>query len=98
MKSEKCSFEKLPYRYFSEVFEDEILIYELDQNLYAISGFCPHFGGPLEIKEGKINCYWHDWDFDIRKHNCVNKKVNLSIRPYKIQRISSNQVLIEDAN
>ena len=98
MKSEKLFFEKLPYKYISEVFMDEILIYELDQNLFAISGFCPHFGGPLEVKGGKIHCFWHDWNFDLRKHNCLNKKVNLSVRPYKIKRISSTEALIEDVN
>lgn len=98
MKSEKHIFEKLPCKYMSEVFQDEILIYELNQTLYAISGFCPHFGGPLELEDDKIHCYWHDWDFDLRKHNCLNKKVNLSIRQYKIKRISTTEVLIEDAN
>ena len=98
MKSEKHNFEKLPYKYMSEVFQDEILIYELNQTIFAISGFCPHFGGPLELKDDKIHCHWHGWDFDLRKHNCLNKKVNLSIRQYKIKRISSTEVLIEDAN
>lgn len=98
MKSEKHIIGKLPYKYMSEVFQDEILIYELNQTLFAISGFCPHFGGPLELKDDKIHCYWHDWDFDLRKHNCLNKKVNLSIRQYKIKRISFTEVLIEDAN
>jgi len=98
MKSEKRVIKKLPYKYMSEVFQDEILIYELNQTIFAISGFCPHFGGPLELKDDKIHCYWHDWAFDLRKHNCLNKKVNLSIRQYKIKRISFTEVLIEDAN
>ena len=98
MKSEKCTFEKLPYRYLSEIFDDEILIYEIDQNLFAISGFCPHFGGPLEVGESKINCYWHNWNFDLRNHNCINKNVNITIRNYSITRISHNQALIKDVN
>lgn len=98
MKSEKLYIDKLPYKFISKIFQDEILIYELDQNLFAISGFCPHFGGPLELKDNKIHCYWHDWNFDLRKHNCLNKKVNLSIRQYKIKRISSTEVLIEYVN
>ena len=98
MTSEICNFLSLPHKYFSEIFNDELIVYEVDEKVFAISSFCPHFGGPLEVKNGKINCYWHDWDFDMRNHNCINKKINLSLYPYRIERISSNQVLIEDVN
>jgi len=98
MISEICSFPSLPHKYFSSIFNDELILYQVDEKLFAISSFCPHFGGPLEVKGGKINCYWHDWDFDLQKHNCVNKKVNLSVRPYQIVRISSNEALIQNVN
>jgi nitrite reductase/ring-hydroxylating ferredoxin subunit len=96
MKIEKVYYDKLPYRYLSEVFMDEILIYDVDGVLYAISGFCPHFGGPLEVKQGTIHCFWHDWKFDLHKHKCLNKQVNLRIRSYRIERISSTEILLED--
>ena len=98
MPSEICSLESLPRKFFSEIFNDEIIIYEVDNSLFAISSFCPHFGGPLEVKNGKINCYWHDWDFDIRSHNCVNKKVNLSLYSYRVHRMSPTQALIQNDN
>lgn len=98
MPTEMCDFKSLPHKFFSKIFNDEILVYEFENDLYAISSFCPHFGGPLEVKKGKINCYWHDWDFDIRNHKCVNKRVNLSLCAYKAQRISSTQALIHNDN
>lgn len=98
MNFEICTISTLPYKYFSAIFNDELIVYEVDEKLFAISSFCPHFGGPLEINGGKIRCYWHDWDFDLQKHNCINKKVNISVRSYQIKRISLNEVLIENAN
>ena len=54
MKSEVIDIKKLPIKYFSKIFNDEILIYKVNEEFFAISTFCPHFGGPLEIKDGKI--------------------------------------------
>lgn len=98
MISEICKYNTLPYKFFSLTFNDEIIIYESKGQLYAISGFCPHFGGPLEIEGEKINCYWHDWDFDPLTHQCINKRVNISLTHYKINRISTTEVLIENAD
>ena len=98
MKTETCIFLTLPHKFFSTVFNDEIIIYQKDQKLFAISGFCPHFGGPLSVEESKINCFWHDWSFDPETLKCVNKKINIRLRSYGVKLISTNQVLIEDAS
>jgi nitrite reductase/ring-hydroxylating ferredoxin subunit len=98
MITEICNFNSLPYKFFSFIFNDEIIIYELKGELHAISGFCPHFGGPLQIKGERINCHWHDWDFDSRTHKCINKRVNISLTHYRINRISTTEVIIENAD
>jgi nitrite reductase/ring-hydroxylating ferredoxin subunit len=98
MLTEICTFQSLPYKYHSTIFNDEIILYEYEDKLIAISSFCPHFGGPLEIGEGVISCYWHNWIFDICNHHCINKKIKLSIRSYKIERISPIQAIIQYAD
>ena len=98
MTTEICIFEKLPHKFFSEVFNDEIIIYRKDQKLFAISGFCPHFGGPLAVESRKISCFWHNWQFDLESHKCVNQQVSIKLQSYGAKIVSTNQVLIDDAN
>lgn len=98
MKSEVIDIKELPIKYFSKIFNDEIMIYKVNKEFFAISTFCPHFGGPLEIKEGKINCYWHDWDFDSKSHFCTNRQVKISLFSYGIEELPNNQALLTDAN
>ena len=98
MTTEICNFDLLPHKFFSKIFNDEIIVYELDGVLYAISSFCPHFGGPLEVHNDRINCYWHNWDFDKKNLSCINQNVNIRLYSYSITRISANQALIQDDN
>ncbi len=51
-----------------------------DGEVFALSGVCPHMGGPLGqgvIEGHTINCPWHMWQFDCRTgtvlHNPENK-------------------------
>jgi nitrite reductase (NADH) small subunit len=44
-------------------------IFNIDGQISAIDGICPHQGGPLA--EGEVNgtivtCPWHGWQFDVR--------------------------------
>ena len=96
MTTEICTFQKLPHTFFSTVFGDEIIIYQNKQKLYAISGFCPHFGGPLAVELSEIHCSWHNWKFDLETHICVNQKVNCKLQSYGVKQISTNRVLIDD--
>ena len=98
MKSEFIDFKKLPFRFYSTVFRDEILIYRHEKVLYAISGFCPHFGGPLEYEKGALNCYWHGWNFDAFTHYCKNRKINLKIKSYFVTEINEFKVAINDSS
>lgn len=98
MTTEICTFQKLPHTFFSTVFNDEIIIYQKEQKLYAISGFCPHFGGPLAVESSKIHCFWHNWKFDLETHKCINQKVTIKLQSYGIKLISTNRILLDDAN
>jgi nitrite reductase (NADH) small subunit len=52
------------------VVEDlEIVVINLDGELFALDNRCPHQGGPLgrgKLEDGVIWCPWHLWQFDAR--------------------------------
>lgn len=59
---------------------DELAIFNIDGEYYAISNFCPHKGAPLS--EGQIcghivECSWHGWQFDVRTGECLTVKEKL---------------------
>ncbi len=46
-----------------------IAVFNIDGELFALDGICPHQGGPLG--KGKlvgciVTCPWHGWQFDVR--------------------------------
>jgi nitrite reductase/ring-hydroxylating ferredoxin subunit len=96
IKEEEISFVKLPYRFISKVMNDEILLYSIDDKVYAVSGFCPHFGGPLVLKDKSLNCYWHDWSFDATEFFCTNRKINIKIKNYSVKESLKNKVRISN--
>ena len=64
---------------------DELAIFNIDGEYYAISNFCPHKGAPLS--EGQIcghivECAWHGWQFDVRTGECLT--VRETIKTYKV--------------
>lgn len=45
-----------------------IALFNVDGQLYAIDGICPHQGGPLaqgRLDAHTVTCPWHGWKFDI---------------------------------
>jgi nitrite reductase/ring-hydroxylating ferredoxin subunit len=52
---------------------NELALYNVDGNFYAIENFCPHKGAPLadgRICGHSIECDWHGWQFDLRTGEC----------------------------
>jgi len=84
------------YKFYSEVFVDELLIYMHENEYFAISTFCPHFGGPLVVSSGKLNCYWHDWDFHLAEHHCINRKIDVKAKRYKVKIVSDDSLEISE--
>jgi nitrite reductase/ring-hydroxylating ferredoxin subunit len=72
------------YRLISIVFNDEIYVYYFNDRFHAISGFCPHFGGPLVLKKNKVECFWHGWEFHPENFNCTNHQVNCALKKYTV--------------
>lgn len=74
------------YRFISQKFNDEIYIFfDMDRlSFRAISGFCPHFGGPLKYKDHLLSCYWHGWKFNPKNLRCINHHFKKKIKEYTI--------------
>lgn len=84
----KSKLQNNEYRFLSKVFSDEIYVVFIDNNFIAISGFCPHFGGPLVLNDdNEFHCYWHDWKFDIVDLKCINNNYKRSLKSYKVREL-----------
>ena len=64
---------------------NELAVYNVDGEFYAIENACPHRGAPLS--EGVlcghiIECGLHGWQFDVRNGECLT--VPETIRTYEV--------------
>lgn len=65
---------------------NELAVFNVNGEYYAIENFCPHKGAPLS--EGSIcghivECGWHGWQFDVRSGECLTVKER--IRTYSVK-------------
>lgn len=47
----------------------DILVYEYEGEIKAISNICRHFGGPVgyhKAQDGVFTCLWHNWQYSCR--------------------------------
>ena len=69
-----------------EVNEQEIFIFNEQGILRAVSNVCPHRGAPLGegvVKDGKVYCPWHCFDFDLKTGECSISPM-LNIEAYEV--------------
>lgn len=65
--------------------DDEVAVFNVDGEYYAIENFCPHKGAPLS--EGAlcghvVECALHGWQFDVRTGECLT--VPERIKTYRV--------------
>ena len=65
---------------------DDVAVYNVDGEFYAIENSCPHRGAPLS--EGSlcghvVECWLHGWEFDVRTGNCLT--VADKIKTYEVR-------------
>lgn len=69
--------------------DDLYAVCNVDGEIRALSGVCPHQGGPLG--EGALNgnlvmCPWHMWEFDSATGVCaLNEDVRIPTYPVRIE-------------
>ena len=65
---------------------DDVAVYNVDGEFYAIENSCPHRGAPLS--EGSlcghvVECWLHGWEFDVRTGNCLT--VADKVKTYEVR-------------
>jgi nitrite reductase/ring-hydroxylating ferredoxin subunit len=74
---------------------EEIAVFNIDGEYYAIDNFCPHQGAPLSegfICGHVVECALHGWQFDVRTGECLT--VPERLKTYKVH--YENGVLMFD--
>lgn len=54
---------------------DEIALFKVGGEIFALENACPHEGGPLcegRLHGSAIVCPWHEWEFELKSGRCVN--------------------------
>ena len=67
--------------------DHDILLYEFNGEIKAISNICRHFGGPVGFHKGEkgvFTCLWHNWKFSMKDGSCLTCP-SLPLRQYDIK-------------
>lgn len=67
--------------------DHDILLYEHEGEIKAISNVCRHFGGPVgyhKAKDGTFTCLWHNWQFSCKDGSCLTHP-GLALRSYTLK-------------
>ena len=69
--------------------DDEIALFNLKGEIYAINNFCPHRGAPLSegfLEQDKVFCPWHCFDFSLKTGECqMVSHLRVATYPVKIE-------------
>lgn len=67
--------------------DHDILLYEFEGEIKAISNICRHFGGPVgyhKAKNGIFTCLWHNWQFSCKDGSNLTH-CGLPLRNYDVK-------------
>ena len=67
--------------------DHDILLYQYEGEIKAISNVCRHFGGPVgyhKHKDGVFTCLWHCWQYSAKDGSCLMHS-GLPLRNYDIK-------------
>lgn len=65
---------------------NEVALFNVGGNFYAVENFCPHKGYPLgdsRLYGNIVECDLHGWRFDVRSGECFTK-AGCSIESYEV--------------
>jgi len=74
MQHELCKIADVPATGSRVVpfFGREVHVYRSGGQLRAAANVCLHFGGPLDCKDGKFVCPWHNASYDMATGNRID--------------------------
>ena len=67
--------------------DHDILLYEYEGQIKALSNVCRHFGGPVgyhKAKNGEFTCLWHNWRYSCKDGSCLTHP-GLPLRQYTLK-------------
>ena len=73
-----------------------IALFNVNGTFHALSGRCPHRGGPLGqgfVDGPQVSCPWHNWTFDVTTGENVASP-DLKIPRFEVK-VESGQVLVK---
>jgi nitrite reductase/ring-hydroxylating ferredoxin subunit len=68
--------------------DNEVAVFNVDGELYAVDGACPHRGGPLAegvVRDGIVTCPLHWFRFDVRTGEHVGNDPRLRLTCYPMR-------------
>ena len=73
-----------------------VALFNVEGQLHALDGVCPHQGGPLgqgELTGCIVTCPWHGWQFDVGSgRNQITPTIEQARLPVKIE---EGEILVE---
>src|SRR6266404_9817379 len=67
---------------------DELALYNVGGQFFAVENFCPHRGAPLAegiLCEYTVECILHGWQFDVRTGKCLTTDADISAYEVEIE-------------
>ena len=67
--------------------DHDVLLYEFEDTIKAISNVCRHFGGPIgyhKAKNGTFTCLWHNWQYSCKDGSNLTH-CGLPLRNYDVK-------------
>jgi nitrite reductase/ring-hydroxylating ferredoxin subunit len=69
--------------------DTEVAVFNVDGELYAVDGACPHRGGPLAegvVRDGVVTCPLHWYRFDVRtgEHVGNGPRLRVACHPLRV--------------
>ena len=73
-----------------------VALYNVDGQLHAIDGVCPHQGGPLgkgTLSGEVVTCPWHGWQFNVSTGcHLLNPRI---VQPRFAVRVEGDSILVK---
>jgi len=82
---------------YVEVEGNQIALFNLGGEIYALDNACTHVGGPLSqgrVEEGEVECPWHGSRFDIRTGEVKMFPARKDVATFKV-RVQGDDVEVE---
>ncbi len=73
-----------------------VALANVEGQIYALDGVCPHQGGPLgegELQGSILTCPWHGWQFDVcTGQHCLSRTL---VQPGFAVRVEGDEIFIQ---